>query len=461
MDGFSLQVLDKVPLAQAVFRVLRFTLDETFLEEVYEENRGASYQKVISFPLITHLICDALSQDKSGRRVFEKAHEDESLEATVEAAYKKLGRLPVAVSTALLEGASARVRQLFPQGCQETALADSLACFTGIVIDGKATKKIPHRLKPLRASTVGGLVGGRGLVAYHLQSGLVLGMEAHEDGDANETPWVPRLVEKVRAGNPGPRLWTGDRQFSYPTSLVEFSRGDDAFLVRYSKAIPFFRDEDRKLRQGKDADGRVYEEEWGWLGVAKHPQRCYVRRVTVQRGAKDAIIVVTSLLDADRYPAVDLLETYRKRTSIEYVFERITEVFALRRLIGTTPRATLFQLSLCLILYNVLQLVRAYVAHNNRKPLERVSPKKLMEDIREQMTSCLVILEVETLTNYLTKLETTIDSMKQFLSEKLRTWENRWTKAEPHRHRPEKPKRQRHHDSAYRVIQRANKAATQ
>jgi DDE family transposase len=455
MDGFTLQVLDKVPLAQATFQVLSHALDDTFLEEIYEKHRGASYTKLIRFPVITRVICDALLRDKSGRRVFEKAREEEILTASVEAAYKKLGRLPVAVSTAFLEGASGRIRELFPQGCEETSLPASLAHFTGIVIDGKATKQIPHRLKPLRSAEVGGLVGGRGLVATHLQSGLVLAMEADEDGDANETPWVPQLMEKVRASTPGPRLIIADRQFSYPCSLVEFSRGEDAFVVRWSKAIPFFRDESRPTREGKDADGRDYVEEWGWLGVERHPQRYYVRRITVKRPGADAIIVVTNLLDADGYPAADLLEAYRRRTSIEYVFERITEVFALRRLIGTRPRATLFQLSLCLVLYNVLQLVRAYIAHNNDKPLDRVSPKKLLEDIREQMTSCLVIVEVDALTACIENLKTTVDDMKRFLTEKLRVWENRWTKAKSHRNRPETPKRQRCHDSTYRVLQRA------
>jgi Transposase DDE domain len=454
MDSFTLQVLNKVPLAQATLQTLAFALDDAFLEELYQKYRGASYTKLISFPTITRLVCDALFQDKSGRRVFEKAHEEKTLPASVEAAYKKLGRLPVAVSTAFLEGASGRIRELFPQGCEETPLPASLARFTGIVIDGKVTKKIPHRLKPLRSPKVGGLVGGRGLVAYHLQSGLVLGMEADEDGDANETPWVPRLAEKVRASTAGRRLWIGDRQFSYPTSLVEFSRGDDAFVVRYSKAIPFFRDESLCPREGKDADGRDYTEEWGWLGVASHPQRRYVRRITVKRDGQEAIIIVTNLQDADAYPATDLLEAYRKRTSIEYVFERITEVFALRRLIGTTPRATLFQLSLCLLLYNVLQLVRAYIARNNDKPLASVSPKKLLEDIREQLVSCLVIVEVDVLTAYRAKFQT-IDSMKQFLTETLQVWENRWVKAKSHRNRPETPKRQRCHDSAYRVLQRA------
>ena len=51
---------------------------------------------------MVHLMGDALLQDQSGRRVFEKAHQQESLEASVEAAYRKLGRLPVALSTAPL-----------------------------------------------------------------------------------------------------------------------------------------------------------------------------------------------------------------------------------------------------------------------------------------------------------------------------------------------------------------------
>jgi len=454
MDGFSLQILKKVPLAQATFRVLSFALDDGLLDAIYEEHRGKTYTKIITFPLITRLVCDALFQDKSGRRVFENARQEKTLAASVEAAYKKLGRVPVAVSTAFLEGTSARIRELFPQGCEETALPASLAHFSGIVVDGKATKQIPHRLKPLRTEKVGGLVGGRGLVAHHLQSGLVLGMEADEDGDANETPWVPKLVQKVRRDNPGPRLWIADRQFSYPSSLAEFGRDDDAFVVRYSKAIPFFPDESRESRAGQDAEGRDFVEEWGWLGVTRHPLRRYVRRISVQRSGKEAVIVATSLLDAEQYPATDLLEAYRCRTNIEYVFERITEVFALRRLIGTSPRATVFQLSLCLVMYNVLHLVRAYIARANRKPLSRVSPKKLLEDIREQMTSCLVILEVEALTACLSK-SGTIDEMKKFLAKTLHVWESRWIKAKPQRNRPETPLRQRCHDSVFRVLQRA------
>jgi len=225
-------------------------------------------------------------------------------------------------------------------------------------------------------------------------------------------------------------------------------------VVRYSKAIPFFADESRASREGKDKVGRSYVEEWGWLGTPTLRQRRYLRRIRVRRGTDEELIVVTSFLDADRYPATDLLEVYRERTNIEYVFQRITEIFALRRLIGTSPRATLFQLSLCLVLYNVLQLVRAYIANANAKEVATVSPKKLLEDMRAQLTTCFVIVEVGALTDCLRK-PGTVEDMKQFLSERLEVWEDRWTKAKRHKNRPEKPKRQRCHDSAFRILQKA------
>ena len=43
-----------------------------------------------------------------------------------------------------------------------------------------------------------------------------------------------------------------------------------------------------------------------------------------------------------------------------------TDVFSLRHLIGTQPKAVLFQLSFCLLLYNALQVVRSHLAwHQN------------------------------------------------------------------------------------------------
>jgi Transposase DDE domain len=452
MDRFSRQVLDKLPLAESTLQVLSHALDDDFLEGLFQEHRGASYTKLITFPVLTQLISEALIASKSGRRTFEAAHEAGTLEATVEAAYKKLGRIPIALSTALLNGCSQRVRSLFPEVDSESPLPKSLAGLAAVVVDGKVTKGIPHRLKPLRGKG-GGLVGGKGLVAYHLESGLVIGLEADQDGDANDVCLLPGLMPSVRASQAGRRLWIADRQFSFLSTLAEFARENDVYLVRYSQGIPYHRDASRASRKGRDSEGRSYDEEWGWLGKEKAVQRCSVRRITLNRGSKDAIVLVTNLMDADQYPAADLLETYRNRPNIESVFQRITEVLALRRLIGTSPRATVFQLSLCLLLYNVLQLVRSYIASNADKSVDEVSPKKLLEDVRDQLAGCQTVLGTEKLSNL--EKPDSAEKLKGLLTERLRLWKPRWGKATRRRNRPAKPKCGSRHDSAFRLLEKA------
>ncbi len=49
---------------------------------------------------------------------------------------------------------------------------------------------------------------------------------------------------------------------------------------------------------------------------------------------------------------------YLARWGSERVFQQITAVFHLNRLIATTPQGTLFQLAFCLLLYHLIQVVR-------------------------------------------------------------------------------------------------------
>ena len=51
-----------------------------------------------------------------------------------------------------------------------------------------------------------------------------------------------------------------------------------------------------------------------------------------------------------------------QRWQIETVFQQITEVFELRHLIGSTPQATVFQASLCLVMYNGQILQRNWMS---------------------------------------------------------------------------------------------------
>ena len=94
-----------------------------------------------------------------------------------------------------------------------------------------------------------------------------------------------------------------------------------------------------------------------WIAT-KEKRRRYVRQIHLVRPGAEDIYLVTDLLDEKTYPAEDLLAVYLKRWEIERVFQKITDVFQLGHLIGSTPEATIFQASFCLVLYNLLEVMR-------------------------------------------------------------------------------------------------------
>jgi Transposase DDE domain len=392
MDRLARDVIARLPLAEAVLLVWSHLADETFLTDLFETHRGRCYQKVLTFPVLVSLIADALLEHGgSGRQSFERATEDGQLLASIQAAYGKLGRIPIPLSEALLAHGTERLRALFPEGTT-SPVPRSLGSLSVVILDGKAIKQVARRLKPLRGVT-GGVLGGKALVALVPDSGLAVAMSAHPDGEANEIRLVPEVLPQVRRVVSGARLWVADSQFCDLEQTARFTAEGDHVLVRSHPKVHFHADPDRPGGGGHDRRGLTYVEEWGWLGGERDHRRRYVRRITLRRPGQEDVAVVTDLLEPDRYPAVDLLELYLGRWGIERMFQQVTEVFRLQRLIGGTPQATVFQCAFCLLLYNVIQVVRAHVAVARGYEPERISTEKLFGDVQRELISWSVLVE--------------------------------------------------------------------
>jgi hypothetical protein len=166
-----------------------------------------------------------------------------------------------------------------------------------------------------------------------------------------------------------------------------------------------------------------------------------VRRLTVHRPAgQEAVAVVTDLLTGEAYPALDLLGLYQQRWGIEHVFQQITEVFEWRRLIGRTPEATVFQAAFCLVLYNLIQVVRHYVAIARACAAAELSAEQLYRDVQEELTAlCKVVpaAEVAACIPVTTTAEALGARLRQLLG---RVWSPRWRKAVNRKPRPHQPK---------------------
>jgi hypothetical protein len=435
MEAVNTAAWRRVPLAEAVLSLWRFVTDKERLENLFERERQRCYTKILEFHMLVQLMHDALLVYRGcGRETFERAKEADQLPVSIPAAFGKLKRVPIGLSQGFLAECTDRLREVFPTTTWKT-VPRSLQGFHVIVFDGKAIKHVAKRLKPLRGRS-GGVLGGRALVAMDFQSGLAAAMHADRDGDANDVKFVPQVLPEVRRRFPGPRLHLADRQFADLVQTAHFTQEGDHFLVRYNKKTHFHRDNSQTPRRGRDAAGREFVEDWGWIGGPKDKRRRAVRRITLVRPGEDDVVVLTDLADPHKYPAEDLLTLYAQRWSIERMFQQVTEVFHLETLIGGSPEATIFQFAFCLLLYNMIQVVRAYVATAERREPQTISTEKLFQDVERELTACTVMWDIEQLTKRVDR-PWRAREVRARLKELLRdVWTDRWLKAKTYKRRP-------------------------
>jgi hypothetical protein len=330
---------------------------------------------------------------------------------------------------------------------------ESLREFHTIIIDGKTIKRVENRLKPLRG-VGGGLIGGKALVALDGHSGLALAMQANPDGDSAENRLVPGLLERIRRRVPRPRLYVADRSFGNLVQAEQFTAQGDHFVTRLHSSCRFTADPARPAVTSRDAAGRTLIDTWGVLGGSWNRRRRVLRRIELQRGpTEESIVVVTDLEDAVKYPATDLLSTYRDRHGIETVFQKATEIFGLERLIGTRPLAGLFQFAFCLLLYNIVQSLLDYVAEANAVAPGEVSSEKLFDDAREQLIAWNVVFTQEQTEEYYRVLPDRPGVMRHLRTILAGVWCPTWTKSQPQpNRRVEHPSLQRSHSSVHRLL---------
>src|ERR1700710_2753143 len=141
-EPFALEVLARLPLADACLSLWAFVLRPDFLADLFDRHRGRSFEGQLSFPLFVDLIADALIRHRgSGRQSFVRAQEREALPTSTRAVYGKLARVPLSLSLGFLEDVTATLRDLRPAAMAATTLPACFDAMTVVVLDGKKIKK--------------------------------------------------------------------------------------------------------------------------------------------------------------------------------------------------------------------------------------------------------------------------------------------------------------------------------
>jgi len=430
MDTENLSLLDKVPLATSAWLLWDRCFPEEALNDFYAAHRGRSYERAFSFADLVYLVSDALCQH-GGRaaQTLARHKATEQCPASVQAFYGKLRRLPIPLSEAFLAESTDRLRSWLPARLL-TQPPTSLRHFRILVFDGKTFKHAAKRLKAARTHAGAGL-GGRALVAMELTTGLIVGMAADPDAHVNEAKLVPQLLPRIRQHVAGPRLWVADRGFGDLAQVRRCTAEGDHCVLRMHKKSQFTPETTSAVRRGVDRLGRAWVDEIGTLH-SRRQGSMRMRRITLSREGQPPLVILTDLLDADSYPANDLLELYRQRWDIEQVFQQVSEVFHLSHLIGSSPEAIIFQGALCMTLYNLLLVVRSTVADSQDRAPATVSAFNLFYDLNRELIVLHHVLTPAQVLQALRDRAAAIPDLGRYLQETLKAaWTDRWVKSPP------------------------------
>lgn len=449
-DEFSVEAIRRVPVAEGVLSTLAVLFSEERMAALYDQNRGRSYEGDISFHSIVELMYSAVLEHKAvGSEAIKAAREAEKLTATDQAIYGKIRRLRQSLSNALVCESIQPLIEMFPDSV-ETRVPQCFNKYNVFGIDGKKLKDIAKRLKQTRG-VAGKLLGAKALVALSIHEQLVVGMSSSLDGEANDGPLVPELLEKLHQWSPDRNIILADSQFCDLTTPRRILAYGSDFVMRYHPKTHFHVDPTIATREGTDNWGRPYIEEIGWMGKPEGKNSIRARRIVVKREGQEDLIIVTSLLDSETFGAADVLELYGLRWTIETAFLHVTKEFDLRHMIGSTAEATLFQFAITLIIYNAMRLIQAHVSETQKISSEELSMPKIIRTAKKQMASLTVFVPANKTADYILAKNPTPARVVKMLA---KLWDDDWNKARKKKRtvKPPPKKQTGAHTSVYRAI---------
>jgi hypothetical protein len=382
-----------LPLAHAFLGLFQHVLQPAFLQQLFERCRGRSYEKELDFPTLVRVVGDAITGQGSIHGALEATKTNQPLPVSQRAFYGKLGRIPLSLSLAVLQEATERLRVLWPAQVP-SPLPACFDRFQVLIVDGKKSKNVAKRLGVCRLQP-GRVLGTKLLVCLDARSRLVLASAGDLDGERNDNPLVPALLDRLRPQQPA--VYVCDAQFCDLVQLERVVGRAASFVFRYHPKTHFHPDANRPARTWTDEQGRQLREEWGFLGAERDRRRRYVRRVTWLRASathKD-LSIVTNLTNSTLLPAAALLDLYLQRWKIETVFQEVAQVFGLQQLVAGTPEASAFETMLCMLVYNMLQLLKAELATEQQVSVDDISSAKLFKSVRRALTALYELLSPE------------------------------------------------------------------
>jgi IS4 transposase len=341
------------PMCVMARGVLEHLLDPAHVDAVFAAAAGRGYQKELLFSALADLFADVvLRVEPSVHAAYQRR--EAGLGVSAVAVYRKLSRVEPAVTAALVADSGRRAAAVI--GELRAARDPWLPGYRCRVVDGNHLGATEHRIGELRTTWAAPLPG-RVLVVLDPQWMLATDVFLTPDGHASERSLLDEVVRAV-----GPRdVWIADRNFCTLGFLFGVARRLGFFVIRQHGSLEGELIGERK-RRGRIHTGVVFEQKVRLTDPATGRSRVW-RRITVELKAPtrdgDRELHLLTSLPAAKASAGAVCELYRRRWTVETVFQEITTTLACEVPTLGYPPAALFAFALALLAYNAASVLKA------------------------------------------------------------------------------------------------------
>lgn len=360
-DAVLERFIQESPVSVMARLALQRAISPEWMDSLFEQHRERQYTRELLFSTVVELMGVVAMGLRPSLHAAAKASE---VGVSMAALYEKVNRTEPALVRALVQGSAERLAPVVaPMKKGEAAWAEG---YRVRVVDGNHLPASQKRLKPLRGFR-GAALPGQSLVVYEPEQGLVVDVVPCEDAHQQERTLVPWVLERASEGD----LWLADRNFCTSAILLALHEKQATFVIREHGAHPNPRATSELQRVGRVETGVVFEQ---GVEVKDATGRLLaLRRVELQLDEPtedgESVIRLLTNVPAERLEAKGVACLYRRRWTVESLFQRLES--ALKSEVRTLghPRAALLAFGVAVVAYNVLATLQAAVesAHPQAK----------------------------------------------------------------------------------------------
>ena len=355
-DAILKRCMDASPIPVMARSLITRVFSDQKLNDCFERATEKQYTRELLFDSLFKLMSLVVTRTFPSVHAAYQVNKDE-IGVSISAVYDKLNGLETSVSSASVQQTALDMEAMIEQ--MDARRQPLLPGYRIKMLDGNCIEASDHRLSVLRDQGAAPLPG-KSLVVYDPSLEMAIDVFPCEDGHAQERSLLGNVIQTVQAND----VWIADRNFCVRHFLMDIRARQGCFIIRQHKQPPY-ESVSEPEKVGESDTGDIYDQ---WVTLQDdHGQAIRLRRIIVKLKKKtrngDTELVLLTNLPKGKASANVIAHLYRKRWTIETMFQQLESYLQSEINALGYPKAALFGFCVALVAYNVMVVIKAAMRH--------------------------------------------------------------------------------------------------